>query len=132
MAAGLAQLRTLEAEAPYPRLERLAGRLAEGVAEAARERGIPATGRAVGSMWGVHFVDPPVRSFADAQETDRRRYARFHRACMERGVYLAPSPFEAAFVSTAHTEEDVARTIRIAGEALEEALAGEHEEGADG
>ena len=121
MAAGLAQLRVLDREDPFDELADRAERLVEGILERARERGIPATGAAVGSMWGVHFTDGPVHSYDDAREADASFFARYHRECLERGVFLAPSAFEAGFLSTAHTEEDIDRTLTVVGEAMDAA-----------
>jgi len=124
MAAGLAQLRVLEREAPFEALADRAERLASGIVERARERGMPATGAALGSMWGVHFTEGPVRSYDDAREADLSFFARYHRECLERGVFLAPSAFEAGFLSTAHTDEHVERTLDAVGEAMDAALEG--------
>ena len=121
MAAGLAQLRVLDREDPFDELADRADRLVEGILERARERGIPATGAAVGSMWGVHFTEGPVHSYDDARDADASFFARYHRECLERGVFLAPSAFEAGFLSTAHTDEDIDRTLDVVGEAMDAA-----------
>lgn len=121
MAAGLAQLRVLDREDPFDELADRAERLVEGILERARERGIPATGAAVGSMWGVHFTEGPVHSYDDARDADASFFARYHRECLERGVFLAPSAFEAGFLSTAHTDEDIDRTLTVVGEAMDAA-----------
>lgn len=123
MAAGLAQLRVLERERPFDRLERLTSRLVAGIVEAARGRGIPVSGESVGSMWGVHFTEGPVRDYRDARQADSAFFARYFRACLERGVLFAPSAFEAGFLSAAHTEENVDRTVGLVGEALDAAVA---------
>src|SRR5687767_2222580 len=101
-AAGNAQLAWLEANDPFARLERVAQRVAHGIAAAVRAAGIPAVGSAVGSMLGVFFRDGAPRSFEEAKSSDAKAFARFHRAMLERGVFLAPSAFEAGFVSTVH------------------------------
>lgn len=121
MAAGLAQLRVLEREAPFERLEELTARLVSGILEAAAARGIPAAGGNVGSMWGVFFTEGPIRSYADARRADTALFAAYFRACLERGVFFAPSAFEAGFLSAAHTEEDVAATLEAVGAALDAA-----------
>ena len=121
MAAGRAQLEVLRREDPFSELEERTGRLVEGILGAARERGIPATGTAVGSMWGVSFREEPVRDYEDARDVDAELFARFHRACLDRGVFLAPSPYEAGFLSTAHGEEEIDRTLEAVGGALDEA-----------
>jgi len=110
-AAGDAQLGYLETHDPFPDLEAAASRLAQGVVSALVEAGIPASGTSVGSMWGVFFREGPVHSFEDAQGADTDKFRLFHRACLDRGVFLAPSPFEAAFVSTAHTPDVIDETL---------------------
>jgi glutamate-1-semialdehyde 2,1-aminomutase len=123
MAAGLAQLRILREEDPYPLLERRTRRLVEGLLANAAERGVPASGGSYGSMWGVFFAAGPVRSFDDARTSDVETFRRFYHALLRRGVFFAPSAYEAGFMSTAHTEQDVEETISRAREALDEALA---------
>ncbi|MFQ5678686.1 MAG: glutamate-1-semialdehyde 2,1-aminomutase [Gemmatimonadota bacterium] len=122
MAAGLAQLSVLEREDPFGRLEALSESLVRGILSAAASRGVPACGGNVGSMWGIYFTEGPVRSYGEARTADTRFFARYHRACLERGVFFAPSAFEAGFLSTAHTEEDVRQTVRVVEEALDAAL----------
>ena len=121
MAAGRAQLEVLRRDDPFEELERRAERLVGGILEAASDRGLPATGVAVGSMWGVSFRDEPVRDYEDARDADQELFARFHRACLDRGVFLAPSPYEAGFLSTAHGEEEIDRTLGVVADALDEA-----------
>lgn len=123
MAAGLAQLRVLRDEDPYPALERRTSRLVEGLLANARELGVPATGGSHGSMWGVFFAEGPVRSFDDAKRSDVALFRRFFHGCLDRGVFFAPSAFEAGFLSTAHTDADVEQTIDRARDALRAALA---------
>ncbi|HET7459722.1 MAG TPA: glutamate-1-semialdehyde 2,1-aminomutase [Longimicrobium sp.] len=122
MAAGLAQLRILRDEDPYPVLERRTARLVEGLLSVARELGVPASGGSLGSMWGMFFAPGPVRDFEQAKTSDVPRFNRFFHAMLERGVFLAPSQFEAGFTSTAHTDADVDATIGAAREALRAAL----------
>ena len=119
MAAGAAQLDVLLSERPYAALEAKGKALADGLVARARHRGLDAWGDAVGSMWGVHFVRGPVRRYSDLAGVDRERFGRFYRACLDRGIFLPPSPFEACFVSTAHSDADVEATL----EAFDEALA---------
>ncbi len=116
-AAGNAQLAWLEEHDPYPGLESYASRLVEGVLEAFRDAGAPASGQAIGSMWGVFLREGPVRSFEEASEGDAERFRRFHRAALERGIFFAPSPFEAGFVSVVHGEEELEVTLRAVREA---------------
>ncbi len=110
-AAGNAQLRYLEEEDPFGDLALAAERLSGGVVSALTEVGIGATGCSVGSMWGVFFSQESVHSFEDAQTADLDTFRAFHRACLDRGVFLAPSPFEAGFVSTAHTPGVIDATL---------------------
>jgi len=116
-AAGNAQLAWLEENDPYDQLEATATRVVEGVVGALADAGIPAHGNVVGSMFGIFFREGPVRSFADAGGADTECFSRFHHAALERGVFFAPSPFEAGFVSTEHGGREVERTIEAATEA---------------
>jgi glutamate-1-semialdehyde 2,1-aminomutase len=112
-AAGNAQLRYLEEKDPFDQLAQGAERLSRGVVSALTEAGIGASGCSVGSMWGVFFSKESVHSFEDAQAADLETFRAFHRACLERGVFLAPSPFEAGFVSTAHTADVIDETLEV-------------------
>ena len=125
MAAGVATvsyLREHRAEV-YARLERVSAGLADGVAEAAAGCGVPLTTNRVGAMFTWFFTSEPVTDFAGAARSDTQRFAAFHRAMLEAGVWLPPSQFEAAFVSAAHSDEDVRDTVSAARGAL--AAAGE-------
>jgi glutamate-1-semialdehyde 2,1-aminomutase len=119
VAAGLATLRALEDPAAYRRLEALGARLEAGLAEAAKRAGVPLTVNRVGSMLTGFFTAEPVVDLASAKRSDTARYGRFFHGMLERGVFLAASQFEAAFVSLAHTEEDVDSAARAARETLE-------------
>jgi glutamate-1-semialdehyde 2,1-aminomutase len=110
-AAGNAQLAWLEQHDPYARLETFAKKLVEGMLERLQNAGIPATGGAVGSMWGIFFRKGPVHSFEEAKGSNAVAFARFHRAALERGVFFAPSAFEASFVSTEHGAEELRQTL---------------------
>jgi len=121
MAAGLATLRETERPGFYDVLERRTARLVAGIGDAARRRGVAATGGHAGSMWGVYFTAGPVRTFAQAKGADTGLFARWHRAALARGVFLAPSAFEAGFVSSAHTDADIDFTIAQLDAALGEA-----------
>lgn len=123
MAAGLAQLEVLEREDPFDELERRTDRLVRGIVAAARERDVPATGRSVGSMFGIFFRDGPVRDYGEARESDTAFFARYFQACLRRGVFFAPSAFEAGFLSTAHGDDEIERTLAVVGEAMDEAVA---------
>ena len=123
MAAGLAQLRILRDENPYPELERRTRRLVDGLLAVGAELGVPMSGGSLGSMWGVFLAAGPVRSFEDAKASDVALFRRFYHGMLRRGVFFAPSAFEAGFLSTAHTDSDVDETIQRSREALREALA---------
>lgn len=118
MAAGLAQLRVLSETDPFSDLEQRTHRLVDGLLNNARELGVPATGGNLGSMWGIFFTATPVRNFSDASAADVELFRRFFHGCLARGVFFAPSAFEAGFLSTAHTDADIDETIGRAREAL--------------
>ncbi len=112
VAAGLAMLRHLKAHPEvYDRLESRAAAICAGA-----PAGI--TVNRVGSMFTFFFTDGPVTDWESAKRTDTARFGKFFLAMLDRGVYLAPSQFEAAFVSAAHTEEDVTKTVAAAKEAM--------------
>jgi len=116
VAAGLVTLEALEEAGFYQALEERAAQLAEGLLGAARKAAVPVTLNRVASMLTLFFREPPVRNYEDAQRADRELFARFHQEMLARGVYLAPSQFEATFVSSAHTAEDVEATCLAAQE----------------
>ena len=123
MAAGLATLRETERPGFYEALERRTARLVAGIGDAARRHGITATAGHAGSMWGMYFAPGPVKNFAQAKVADTALFARWHRSALARGVFLAPSAFEAGFVSSAHTDADIDFTITQLDAALGEARA---------
>jgi glutamate-1-semialdehyde 2,1-aminomutase len=114
MRAGIETLRLLDEPGAYERLERSSAALADGLAAAAREVGVPVTLNRVGSMLTAFFTADPVRDHAGAARSDTARYARFFHGMLERGVYLAPSQFEALFLSLAHGEAEIDSTIEVA------------------
>jgi glutamate-1-semialdehyde 2,1-aminomutase len=118
MAAGLAQLEILERQDPYAALEERATKLVNGIIAAAGRYDIPASGAAAGSMWGVYFCDGPVRNFDDALKVNRDLFSAYYRECLLGGVFFAPSPFEAGFISTAHSDADVDETLSVVERAL--------------
>ncbi|HET8631682.1 MAG TPA: glutamate-1-semialdehyde 2,1-aminomutase [Thermomicrobiales bacterium] len=120
MAAGIATLRLLRRPGVYAELEEKGGTLGDGLVEAARAAGVPAYGTRVGSMLTLFFTGEPVADYAGAKRSDTARFARYHAAMLARGVYLAPSQFEATFVSTAHTDADLRATLDAARAALRE------------
>jgi glutamate-1-semialdehyde 2,1-aminomutase len=118
VAAGLATLRALEDPAVYARLEELGARVETAIHEAARAAAVPVTVNRVGSMLTAFFTPGPVTDYASAKRSDTARYARYFHAMLERGVFLAPSQFEAAFVSLAHSDADLAQAAAAAHEAM--------------
>jgi glutamate-1-semialdehyde 2,1-aminomutase len=116
--AGLTTLRLLKDPAIYAQLERAAARLVEGMTEAARESGVSTRSNRVGSMFTSFFTSEPVNDWSDANRCNRDAYARFFHAMLDEGVYLAPSQFEAAFISAAHSDEIIERTISAARKAF--------------
>jgi len=121
IAAGLAMMDALDADPGlWDRLERTAQRLAAGLEAAARDAGVPARVQRVGSMWTLFLSAQPVRSWDDAGYVDRARFATFYRGMLSRGVLLPPSPFESAFLSTAHGEAELEQTLAAARAALSE------------
>jgi glutamate-1-semialdehyde 2,1-aminomutase len=121
IAAGLAVMNALDQDPGlWARLESLTTRLAHGLESAAWEAGVPARVQRVGSMWTLFLSAKPVRSWDDAGNVDRQRFATFHRGMMARGVLLPPSPFEAAFASAAHGEAELEQTLAAAHDALAE------------
>ena len=120
MAAGIATLQVLAQPGTYEQLEERAGRLAQGLEEAARQAGVPLQINRVGSMLTPFFTDRPVRDYASAKAADAERYARFFWGLVNRGVYPPPSAFESWFVSLAHTAVDVTYTLEAVRQALQE------------
>jgi glutamate-1-semialdehyde 2,1-aminomutase len=116
MAAGLATLRYLREHKKeiYPRLDKLADQLVEAVTAAAKEAGVPISYNRAGSMFTWFFNPGPVTDWKSAAKSDTEAFARFFRSMLDNGVYLPPSQFEAAFLSAAHTEEDIQQTIAAA------------------
>jgi glutamate-1-semialdehyde 2,1-aminomutase len=118
MSAGIAVLRELQKPGTYERLEALGARLGSGIEAACRTAGVPATLNRVGSMLTGFFTAGPVTDYAGALTCDTARYACVHAKLLSRGVFFAPSQFEAAFVSLAHTEQDIDATVAAFGEAV--------------
>jgi glutamate-1-semialdehyde 2,1-aminomutase len=120
MAAGIATLRHLIAheEEIYGKLEATTARIAEGVGRVAHEAGVPLTLNRVGSMFTWFFTDQPVTDFASASTSDTAAFGRFHRAMLDAGVWLPPSQYEAAFVSTAHGEAEIGMVLEAARRAF--------------
>jgi glutamate-1-semialdehyde 2,1-aminomutase len=119
MRAGIATLKQLTRQGVYERINEQASRLVAGLREALDESGIPGQINATGSLATLFFTSAPVRNYNDAKRSDTKCYARFFREMLDRGIFLAPSQFEAAFVSAALTAEDVSRTIAAARDSLQ-------------
>jgi glutamate-1-semialdehyde 2,1-aminomutase len=111
MTAGIKTLELLKQPGTYERLEAITKRLSDGIGEAARAAGLPYSGGAISAMFGFFLCDGPVRNFEQAKATDSERFGRLHRAMLERGIYLAPSSFEAGFTSLAHSDADIDATL---------------------
>ena len=123
MAAGLATLRETSRAGFYEALEQKTARLVAGLRALAQRHGVAVSVGQAGSMWGAYFMAGPVRNYTDARKADTALFARWHKAALARGVFLAPSAFEAGFVSAAHAEADIDFTIEQLDAALGEARA---------
>jgi glutamate-1-semialdehyde 2,1-aminomutase len=120
MSAGIASLDLLRAPGFYESLDARAKRLSEGITAVLRETGSPATAARFGSLLTLFFSGEPIHNYADAKMCDTRRFAAFFRSMLDRGIFLAPSQFEVLFVSSAHSDADVDRTIAACRESLSE------------
>jgi glutamate-1-semialdehyde 2,1-aminomutase len=120
MCAGIETLRLLDEPGAYDRLESTAARLCNGIGAAAEKAAVPLTANRVGSMMTAFFTNEEVTNYATAVASDTDMYAAFFKGMLSRGIFLAPSQFEAAFVSLAHGEEEVLATIEAAGKTFEE------------
>ncbi len=114
VAAGLATLRKVQTPGFYERLGAAARALCDGLVSAARRRRVPFSAQSVGGMFGLYFRDAPPSSYAEVMQCDTEAFKRFFHAMLDRGVYLAPSAYEAGFVSAAHTDADIAATVAAA------------------
>lgn len=120
MAAGLATLTALT-PALHSIIEKRTATLVEGLQKIAEEIGVPLTAGFAGSMWGFFFTSRPVRNFTDAKTADVDLFRRFFHAALDRGIYLAPSPFEACFMSAAHGDAEIKTALERMRDALEHA-----------
>jgi glutamate-1-semialdehyde 2,1-aminomutase len=118
MRAGLATLPKLEAPGFYDAVSRRTQRLAEGLRNALKEAKVPGQVNVAGSLLTLFFCEQPVRNYDDAKKSDAAHFGKFFQAMLERGIFLPPSQYEALFVSSAHTDADIDRTITAAGESL--------------
>jgi len=118
MTAGIETLNRLKQDGVHEELERKSKMLVDGIVAAAKKHGHAISGDQAGGMFGWYFVEGPVKNFAQAAKTDPEKFGKWHRMMLERGVYLAPSLYEAGFMSMAHTDEDIEKTIAIAEEVM--------------
>ncbi|MDD5240682.1 MAG: glutamate-1-semialdehyde 2,1-aminomutase [Sulfuricella sp.] len=116
VAAGLATLRLVQTPGFYDKLAAATRKLTEGLTAAAKAKGIAFSAQAVGGMFGLYFRAAPPTSYAEVMECDKEAFNRFFHAMLDKGFYLAPSAFEAGFVSAAHTDADIEKTIQAAAE----------------
>ncbi|MCO5550869.1 hypothetical protein L7F22_004363 [Adiantum nelumboides] len=119
MTAGIMTLKRLKQPGTYDYLDNITGKLVAGILEVGCEAGHELCGGHIRGMFGFFFTAGPVNSFADAKKSDTSKFAKFHRGMLERGVYLAPSQYEAGFTGLAHTEDDVKFTIAAAKEVFQ-------------
>lgn len=119
MTAGIKTLEIMGKAGAYDHLENVSKKLIDGILEAGRSAGHDVTGGHAGGMFGFFFAKGPITCFEDASaKADTDKFARWHRGMLERGVYLAPSQYEAGFTSLAHTEEDIQFTINAAEDVM--------------
>ncbi len=120
MTAGIKTLEILKQEGTYDRLESLTKRLINGIIDSAKQSGLSITGNSISGMFGFYLCEGPVRNFQEAKKTNSDYFAKLHRAMLKKGVYLAPSAFEAGFTSLAHTEDDIDHTLKAFNESFNE------------
>ncbi len=118
MTAGIKTLELVQKPGTYDKLEQITQQLSEGLLKIAKDAGHSVCGGYIGAMFGLFFAEGPVRNYDDAKKSDLAKFGRFHRGMLEKGVYLAPSQFEAGFTSLAHTSEDIEKTLAAAKEVL--------------
>jgi len=118
MTAGIKTLELLQKPGTYQQLETITKKLIDGLLAIAKEEGHEVFGGNISAMFGMFFTGEPVHNYDDAKKSDTAKFGRFHRGMLERGIYLAPSQFEAGFTSLAHTEEDIEQTLAAAKEVL--------------
>jgi glutamate-1-semialdehyde 2,1-aminomutase len=114
MTAGIKTLELLRQPGTYDQLDRITKKLTDGLLQIGKDKGHAVCGGQISGMFGLFFTEGPVHSYEDAKKSDLAKFSRFHRGMLERGVYLAPSQFEAGFTSLAHTDEDIDRTLEAA------------------
>lgn len=118
MAAGIAALQELGASDAYQKLEELGAGLEAGMKDAAKSAGVPVQFNRCGSMFCAYFTNQPVHNVADATKSDRDRFAKYFHGLLAQGIYIAPSQFEAGFLSTAHQPADIEMTVKVAAKVM--------------
>jgi glutamate-1-semialdehyde 2,1-aminomutase len=118
VAAGLATLKLLQAPEFYEKLGNMTRRLTDGLTAIAQEMGIPFCAQAVGGMFGLYFRATPPTSYAEVMQCDKEAFNHFFHAMLDEGIYLAPSAFEAGFVSAAHGDAEISATLDAARRAF--------------
>ncbi|GAB4232819.1 MAG: glutamate-1-semialdehyde 2,1-aminomutase [Stanieria sp.] len=118
MTAGIKTLELLQRPGTYEQLEQITKKLADGLLQIAKETGHEVYGGSISAMFGMFFTGNSVHNYDDAKKSDLNKFARFHRGMLEKGIYLAPSQFEAGFTSLAHTDNDIEQTLAAAKEVL--------------
>jgi glutamate-1-semialdehyde 2,1-aminomutase len=120
MTAGIKTLEILKQEGSYERLESMTKRLINGICESAKAAGLAINGKSISGMFGFYLCDGPVRNFEEAKQANSEYFAKLHRSMLQKGVYLAPSAFEAGFMSLAHSEDDIDATLKAFNESFNE------------
>lgn len=118
MTAGIKTLELLQKPGTYEYLDQVTKKLTDGLLQIAKETGHEVCGGQISGMFGMFFNTGPVHSYDDAKSSDTAKFGRYHRGMLERGIYLAPSQFEAGFTSIAHTEEDIEKTLAAARDVM--------------
>ncbi|OFW75113.1 MAG: hypothetical protein A2Y55_09890 [Actinobacteria bacterium RBG_16_68_12] len=118
MTAGIETLRTIAETGVWAAIESAGKRFLHGLGDAAAAAGVSIHPTRAGTMFGLFFTEFPVRSWEDAKQADTERFAAFHRAMLQRGVYFAPSQFETGFLSTVHGDAEIETTVAAASEAF--------------
>ncbi len=118
MTAGIKTLELLQKPGAYEQLDRITKKLVDGLLAIAKENGHAVCGGHISGMFGMFFTGGPVQNYDDSKKSDLSKFSKYHRGMLERGIYLAPSQFEAGFTSLAHTEEDIDRTLAATREVM--------------
>ncbi|NEP46572.1 MAG: aminotransferase class III-fold pyridoxal phosphate-dependent enzyme, partial [Okeania sp. SIO2H7] len=120
MTAGIKTLELLQKPGTYEELDRITKKLIGGLLAIAKEKGHAACGGNISAMFGMFFTAGSVQSYEDSKKSDLSKFSKYHRGMLERGIYLAPSQFEAGFTSLAHTDADIDKTLTAAREVMSE------------